>query len=554
MIKMNGLPRLVYLVSKADGGTNELDQDRVLHVAGMGTGVMGKSPIRMHRESLGTSIAAQRYGAKFFANDARPGFVLSHPGVMGEDGFKNFKDSWNQIHQGTDNAHRVAILEEGMKPEQIGIPPRDAQFIETRKFEKSEIAAIFRVPPHLIGDLDRATYSNIEQQGIEFVMHSLRPWLVRIEQAINVRCLSETERARYYAEHNVAGLLRGDLSTRYTAYATGRQWGWLSADDIRAMENMNPLPGDQGTTYLQPMNMVSADASLQADETNARAVLPGHNAGIETRAEPPRVSSAMAIQPVYLDVFRRIVRREIGEIKKAITTYLEGGDVEGFRSWLLSFAEDHATWMNERLLPVFETMAETMVREAVAELDAEIEPGDIAEFLADYTEAAANRHAGSMRGQVESLLDEEDARDAVLTRLDEWDETRADKAARRERERSSNAFTKAAWIVAGIASITWRTAGEENCPMCEAMEGRSTSISLPFLESGVNIAGLITTGTVGHPPLHDGCDCYLEADIERERTQPNERRELLDTLIQSIRKTEHEDSEERRTGKCCEKH
>lgn len=550
VVKENGLPRLKYDISKEAGGSNELDQDNVLHISGLGTGIMGKSPIQLHRESLGISIAAKRYGAKFFANDARPGFVLTHPGVMGDEAYNRFKESWQEKHQGSENAYMVSILEEGMKPEKVGLPPGDAQFIETRKFEKSEVAAIYRVPPHMIGDLDRATYSNIEQQGIEFVTHSLRPWLVRVEQAMNMRLLTREERRRFFTEHLVDGLLRGDSASRFKAYATARQWGWMSADDIRELENQNPLPNNTGQEYLRPMNMIPvgeepADArGLAPGGLARRGAAPGGRTpgGLEVRAVPPRVNAAAAIEPVYLDTFTRIVKREIVELKRGIRKHLEAGDVEAFREWLEAFTIEHASWALKRLLPVLEAMAAAMVDAANDELGLDDPPvsldDDLSQFLADYSEAAANRHAGGMRGQLVALLEEDEPQAAIETRLDEWGETRADKQARRERERSSNAFTKAAWVIAGVASITWRASGE-NCPMCDELNGRTTQINLPFLDAGVDFLGLVTSGTVGHPPLHDGCDCYLEANITRGHIPTHERRQYLDLLLETIAKREH---------------
>ena len=529
---IGGAPALTYEVRRDSGLPVELKQSQVLLVAGLGTGILGKSPIQLHREGLGISVAAEKYGAKFFKNDARPGMVLTHPGVLGDEEYERVKKSWNDVHQGAGNAHKIAILEEGMKPESVGLPPEDAQFIETRKFQRNEIASIYRVPPHKIGDLDRATFSNIEHQSIEFVVDSLRPWLVRIEQAMNMQLLMPEERGEFYVQHIVDGLLRGDTKSRFESYAVARNWGWMNADDIRELENQNPLPDDQGQIYLQPLNMVPA-GSMSDDSNSVRAqTMSGH---IERRGAPPRIKTAGSLEPIYLDVFRRIVKREIAEIRKAVKTYLEGGDADGFRTWLTDFAKEHAKWMTPRLLPVFQSMADSMIQASNNEIGGELTADDLGDFVQRYTEAAANRHAGGGRGQLAALLGEEDPHDAVTTRLDEWGETRADKTARRERERSSNAMTKAAWAVAGVASIVWRTQGE-NCPICKEMDGRSTLIQVPFLDAGADVAGLITSGSVGHPPIHDGCDCYLIPEIGRAASSNMERRSAgeLETIFNSI--------------------
>lgn len=245
---------LWYVTELQDGKRVGLPSYRVWHTRGF----FGLSPILEARNAVGLALAAEEYGARFFSNDSRPGGVLKHKGRLSPEAAKRLKESWEAAHSGLSYAHRVAVLEEGVEWQSIGIPPEDAQYLETRKFQVNEIARLFRVPPHLIGDLDRATFSNIEQQSIEFVVHCIRPWLVRFEQSAWRDLLTESERETLFCEHLVDGLLRGDIESRYRAYAIGRQWGWLSVDEIRARENMNPLPEGAGKEYLVPLNMVPA--------------------------------------------------------------------------------------------------------------------------------------------------------------------------------------------------------------------------------------------------------------------------------------------------------
>lgn len=512
-----GSPQLIFKVQKDTGPQITLSQEQVFFVPGLGTGTVGKSPIQLHREGLGITVQAEKYGARFFKNDARPSLVLEHPLIMGDEAHANFKKDWNETYGGAENANKVAILEEGMTAKQVGLPPGDAQFMETRKYQRNEVASIYRVPPHMIGDLERATFSNIEQQSIDFVVHTLRPWFTRIEQAVNMQLLAPAERPRFYSSHVVEALLRGDISSRYTAYATARQWGWMSVNDIRELENQNPT--ENGDIYLQPLNMIEAGSqgvgsrAMPAPQLGNDG-LPGNAGQVEMRALPPRLSAADMLKPVYLDIFTRIVKREIAEIKGAVKRYLAKGDADGFLDWVALFAEEHAQWMAPRLLPAFEAMAETMIANATDEIGGDLTADDLGDFIANYTEAAANRHAGNAAGQVAALIGNEDPEGAVLERLDEWNETRADKLARREKERSSNAITKAIWATAGVLSITWRTVGK-SCPICNEMDGRTTLIHAPFLGAGEDIAGLVTSGSVGHPPIHDGCDCYLMPNVGR---------------------------------------
>lgn len=238
--------------------TVEYKPDQIFHVKGLSLdGVKGMSPIAQAREAVGLSLATEEYGARFFGNGARPGGVLEHPGILKDPA--KLRESWNKVYQGTRNSHKVAVLEEGMKYHTIGIAPEDAQFLETRKYQVNEICRIFRVPPHLVGDLERATFSNIEHQSIEFVQHTVRPWLVRWEQSISRQLLDEKERLLYFAKFNVDGLMRGDYKSRMEGYAIGRQNGWLSPNDIRGLEDMPPISQEQGgDAYLVNGNMAAA--------------------------------------------------------------------------------------------------------------------------------------------------------------------------------------------------------------------------------------------------------------------------------------------------------
>lgn len=265
--------QVVYRVQLPEGGQAVLPRDQILHVAGLGyDGLVGYSPIRVAaREAIGLALATQEYGARFFSQGARPGIVLEHPGRLSDKARENLRQSWEALHGGLSRSHRVAILEEGMKLSTFGVPPEDSQFVETRKFQVTDIARIFGVPPHMIGDHEKgATYASVEQQSIDYVTHTLRPWAVRIERAIYQQLLTRLERRRYFAEFLLDGLLRGDTVSRYRAYAIGRQWGWLSANDVRRLENMDPIDG--GDQYLVPLNMIPAGTPPEMQERILRAI------------------------------------------------------------------------------------------------------------------------------------------------------------------------------------------------------------------------------------------------------------------------------------------
>ncbi len=244
----------------------------VLHIPGLGfDGLVGYSPIAMAKNAIGLAIATEEYGAKFFANGAAPSGVLEHPSTLKNP--EKLREAWQSQFGGSQNSNRIAVLEEGLKYTPISISPEQAQFLETRKFQINEIARIFRVPPHMVGDLEKSSFSNIEQQSLEFVKYTLDPWVVRWEQNLQRILLNPDEKKDYFFKFNVDGLLRGDYASRMTGYATARQNGWMSANDIRELENLDRIPTELGgDLYLingnmLPMQSAGAFADNNTTET-----------------------------------------------------------------------------------------------------------------------------------------------------------------------------------------------------------------------------------------------------------------------------------------------
>ncbi len=253
-----------YTVSSEDahtlkGTTVRLEPSDVLHVPGLGfDGLVGYSPIAMAKNAIGLAIAAEEYGSKFYANGAAPSGVLEHPGTLKDPA--KVRDSWSETFGGSANSHKIAVLEEGMKYTPISINPNEAQFLETRKFQINEIARIFRVPPHMVGDLEKSSFSNIEQQSLEFVKYTLDPWVSRWEQSMIRSLFTKEEKSEYFIKFNVDGLLRGDYQSRMNGYAIGRQNGWMSANDIRELENLDRIPTELGgDLYLINGNMTKLE-------------------------------------------------------------------------------------------------------------------------------------------------------------------------------------------------------------------------------------------------------------------------------------------------------
>ena len=230
-------------------GRVRLKPEDVLHIPGLGfDGLVGYSPIAMAKNAVGMTLACEEYGASFFENGATPGGVLEHPGVLKDPA--RVRESWHAVYGGSRNAGKVAVLEEGLKYQQIGIPPEEAQFLETRKFQIDEIARLYRIPPHMVGDLDKSSFSNIEQQSLEFVKYTLDPWVIRWEQSIQKALFLPQEKKEYFVKMNVDGLLRGDYESRMKGYSIGIQNGFMCPNDIRRLESMDLIPVEEGGEFF----------------------------------------------------------------------------------------------------------------------------------------------------------------------------------------------------------------------------------------------------------------------------------------------------------------
>ena len=218
---------LTYRIDRAEGDTDVLPAERVLHVPGLSfSGYVGISPIRMAREAIGLGLATERHGSVYFGNGSRPGGVLEHPARLGEGIADNLRGQWTEMHQGVNKSNRVAILEEGMTWKQIGLPMDDSQFLQTRRFQIEEIARVFRIPPHMMADLERATFSNIEHQDLEFQKYTMGPWYVRWEAELNRKILGRRRMDQgYFFKFDNRAFLRGDVKSRTEAYTAGRNGG-----------------------------------------------------------------------------------------------------------------------------------------------------------------------------------------------------------------------------------------------------------------------------------------------------------------------------------------
>ena len=501
----------------------EVDPSIICHIRGIsGDGVHGWSPIALARDAVGLTLATEEYGSRWFSGGARPGGVLQAQGPLSQEAANRLRDSWNQAHQGLDTAHRVAVLEEGVTWQQIGIAPEDSQFLETRKFQTTEIARLFRIPPHMIADLERATFTNIEHQSLDFVVHTLRPWLVRIEQAFQRDLFNGPMDRDFYCEHLVDGLLRGDLQARYTAYATARNWGWFSANDIREIENLNPIP--DGDVYLQPLNMVPAGTVPEAAPTGQqgqRSLPVPESRAIGNAASRRRLRTQYL--RIFVDMAGRLARREAAEVRQAAELHLNRRDLVSFRNWLREYYEQWPNVATRVALPTIMAYAEAVLTDAAAEIDSD-DPmlSELSDFLNLYADKFGGHWAQKSAGQIEAILRDAEAEDAdqltaVTQRLDEWAEKRPAKVAALETTMLSNAVSAARWKRGGVSRIKWIASGR-NCPFCSRLNGKVVGVEATFVNEGDELEGepdqpkLRVKRPTKHPPIHGGCDCGLKPE------------------------------------------
>ena len=382
---LNQRGEVIYRVVQPSGRERVMAKEDVLHIQGLGfDGLVGYSVVRKARETIGMGLTAEAYGAQFFGNGAVSSLVATHPKTLNDSARQNLKASITDAVGGA-KKHSVLVLEEGMTVERTSIPPDDAQFLQTRHFQASEVCRWFNLPPHKIAELERATFANIEWQAIEFLTDCLRPWLVTWEQELNRKLIRPLERTIQFTEHLVDGILRGDTTSRYAAYAVGRQWGWLSADDVRELENMNPLNDGSGQLYLVPMNMAPADRIHDIVDAQVRPPpTPAPPPAAEPEPDPERV--AKIVEDLRQEVAAGLGKIE-GTVVDSVTTW--SAEMAAHRDAILTKVADLPTPPDPA--PLYHAVADAE-RRLRADLDAAKADADSArlahrELLTEHRDA-----------------------------------------------------------------------------------------------------------------------------------------------------------------------
>ena len=522
----------------------------IMHVRGLSPdGLIGYSPIGVARRTFDTQARMDQYQDAFYANGARPGMLLKHPGKLSDKAYARLLASWEERHQGAVNANRLAILEEGMAAEDVGIPQNDAQFLESKKFSRAEICALFRVPAHMANDMESATFASLEQTSLEFVLYTLTPWLVLWEQAIARDLLTAAERRTYYAKHKLQGLLRGDNASRSAFYSTGLQWGYFSINDVRGFEDINPVEG--GDTYFVPLNMVPLEQAAQGQGApTASPSLASVRAAAEhmhadgctcgaQRAQAPtlradedgeqetlrqsRVEMARAMLPVLEDIATRTVRREVRDVRKLADKHLRKRSNDDFLAAVAAFYADYNLVVEENFRAALLSYARQAMLAAAAELGKKPKgvTDALRQFVTDYLATLGSGWAGSSRTQLEIVVSEAlaanlDPADQVEERLTRWEETKPGKAADRQAFEALNAFVLVSYGAYGITRYRWVASGE-SCPFCRQLSGQTAGLEEFIVSAGTTLNGgdagpMTISRNIRHGPLHGGCDCVVQAE------------------------------------------
>lgn len=545
-----------WLYSLPDGTTAALQGNQVFQINGFAmAGQGGLGLLEVGNEAIAHSLAISHFGSSFFRNGALQRGFLQIKGRLSDDRQKAIEEKITERTGGLENMHRTMVLSDEANWVQTGVDPEHAQWIDSRKFSVLEISRLTNVKPHLLMDLERATFSNIEAQGEEHVRYTLNPWLTRWESRGDLDLLEESEQLEYFLEFKRDALLRGDTKSRFEAYHLALTDGWMNRNEVRIIENMNPVDGlDE---FLAALNMGEATGTGTGTKKDTDSSSTPRAAGApdelrSTLGSASRRSLADEMQrvrglwrPVMLAAAERLVKREVREIRKAMKKYGEGSGLSGRGGQptlesrqsgqieVREFSRDFLTWVDE-FYKEFPAEVRREMRGAVegimaetfetlrAELGSAEAWGASEEVLRDYLDHMGERWAGSGVGQIRDLIIAEEAERLLDERMGEWLVRRAEKVARRESAQAQGYASWQSMKSMGVLRMRWKNVGE-TCPLCIELDGKEMGIDEPFGRAGDVInpnrtgqdreadqkVSLKLVFDVHHPPLHDGCDCIL---------------------------------------------
>lgn len=524
MRNTEGGKELFYRIQLRDGPANFLSSE-IHHVKGRSkSGLWGDSRLLFGTDAIGRGLAVQNNASHFFANSSVPGGILKSKKTLGPDGRKDLRKQWEEGYKGSEKKGRVAVLEEDLDFQPVSMSPADAELIAQSDLTVEDISRLTGVPKHMLAKSDAQAYKNVEIISTEFIIYGLLPWLKRWEQAITRDLIPEAERKEFFVEFAIQGLLRGDQKTRSESYRLGRQWGWYSANDVLQLENRNTI-GPKGDIYLVPMNMIDAEDVLNPPEP-VPVVEPKESTAPPKRSYTKRSISDLRLanrrvhEPMFIDIYSRLVKRETNEIRKGTEKHLR--DLTTFNTFIDDFYLSFGAVVEQLTLPMFTTFSRAIEEVVISELGEPVaQLVDVNNIALAHTREAALRYRLSSKMQLKALFeDTQDLTfDTVNKRLDGWVDTKAKKLAARELLDAESTFVIDEYRKQGIGNKQWKTVGA-NCPLCNQMEGKLVGINRNFLEAGDIVdpgdgetSPLKPHRSVKGPPLHQGCDCMVVSSV-----------------------------------------
>lgn len=485
---------------------------RMLHLAGPGgDGISGWSVLQLAKNNWALASALEEANTRFITNAARPSGVITSPNPITSETAKRLKSMWAANNSGLDSVGKTPVLDNGMEWQQVGVSAEDAQFLQSRQFSITDISRWFNIPPHMIGDLERATFSNIEEQAIQYVRNTLRPWAVRHEQQMDTKLLTPAERSEgLFISYNLDGLLRGDISSRTDAYQSMFRMGGLTPNEMRALENRNPVEGGDVAYISADMIPLDRAQELLLTDSEPEPIQENTERRKEVRGPQDRMMLRKSFRSLLLDAAGRMVRGEMRNIRRLIRN--AEGDIDELIARY--YFDDHPEFATRTMGPAFRAYARSVALAAAQEV--ETETGIDAEAFADaYTEGFVARYSARSRRDLQG-------RDVVGVeeRLNEWGDgtataaPRMDQVADQEVVKVGDAVARQLFVAAGISTLIWRTNGD-TCPYCRRLDGKVVGSNQSFILAGEQFQGdgesqpLIPKNNIRHAPAHKGCDCTI---------------------------------------------
>jgi len=506
-----------------------LPRDLVLHIPHISLdGVQGKGIIYYARESLGLAKAQDEFAATYFGNGIHPSILARINTPMTEETRNGLQKDFNEKYGGL-NKNWKAIFISGIDDiKTVDIDANKAQALESRQFSVVEVARWTNLPPHIIRDLSRATFNNIEQMEIELVVYSLLSLTTQIEQSMNIAFFDEEERKDHYIKFELKGLLRGDIKARTEFYRAMLDRGVFNADDVLDLEDMNFQPNGLGKVFLVPLNMLNKEQvigpqQLTIENKDKSNIEKSAIKIIQKRSSALRRKITIAYKKKFDDYGQQIVKKETDAIREAMKEMLSKKGITEFNTWLDTFYQNFGKEIDALSAPLISNYADAVLPVAQEEINSSLDISpQYSNFEKEYREYFVNRHIKSSQGQLRSVIREaqqakENEEEAIERRLAEWEEKRPGKISMRETVRAESAFAKSVFALAGITKIVSVSFGK-SCPYCNALDGMVIGIDQFFLKQGeFQPEGadepLTVTSNRSHPPYHDGCDCGIMAEI-----------------------------------------